>query len=67
MKYYGIQNEVKSYINRIQSEQGITVSPSVIKSINDRVDQELTSEEIRALLPVYEDNVIHSESEEYTI
>ena len=38
MKYYGIQNEVKSYINRLQSEQGITVSSSVIKTINDRVE-----------------------------
>ena len=38
MKYYGIQNEVKSYINRLQSEQVITVSSSVIKSINDRVE-----------------------------
>ena len=38
MKYYGIQNEVKSYINRLQSEQGIAVSSSVIKSINDRVE-----------------------------
>jgi hypothetical protein len=38
MKYYGIQNEVKSYINRLQSEQGITVSLSAIKSINDRVE-----------------------------
>lgn len=38
MKYYGIQNEVKSYINRLQSEQGIAVSSSVIKTINDRVE-----------------------------
>jgi|TARA_R110000868_G_scaffold238216_1_gene492730 hypothetical protein len=38
MKYYGIQNEVKSYINRLQSEQGITVSPSKIKTLNDRVE-----------------------------
>ena len=38
MKYYGIQNEVKSYINRLQSEQGIVVSPSAIKTINDRVE-----------------------------
>jgi hypothetical protein len=38
MKYYGIQNEVKAYINRLQSEQGITVSSSVLKNINDRVE-----------------------------
>ena len=38
MKYYGIQNEVKSYINRLQSEQGIVASPSTIKTINDRVE-----------------------------
>ena len=38
MKYYGIQNEVKSYINRLQSEQGIAVSASVVKTINDRVE-----------------------------
>jgi len=38
MKYYGIQNEVKSYINRLQSEQGIVVSSSAIKAINDRVE-----------------------------
>lgn len=38
MKYYGIQNEVKSYINRLQSEQGIVASPSAIKTINDRVE-----------------------------
>jgi hypothetical protein len=38
MKYYGIQNEVKSYINRLQSEQGITVSSGVLKTLNDRVE-----------------------------
>jgi len=38
MKYYGVQNEVKAYINRLQSEQGITVSSSVLKTINDRVE-----------------------------
>jgi len=38
MKYYGIQNEVKAYINRLQSEQGITVSSSVLKTLNDRVE-----------------------------
>jgi L-lysine 2,3-aminomutase len=38
MKYYGIQNEVKAYVNRLQSEQGITVSSSVLKAINDRVE-----------------------------
>ena len=38
MKYYGIQNEVKSYINRLESEQGIAASPSVIKTLNDRVE-----------------------------
>jgi len=38
MKYYGIQNEVKAYLNRLQSEQGISASPSVIKTLNDRVE-----------------------------
>jgi hypothetical protein len=38
MKYYGVQNEVKAYINRLQSEQGITVSSSVLKTLNDRVE-----------------------------
>ena len=38
MKYYGIQNEVKAYINRLQDENGITVSPFNIKTINDRVE-----------------------------
>lgn len=38
MRYYGIQNEVKSYLNRLQSEDGIEVSPSTIKTINDRVE-----------------------------
>ena len=38
MKYYGIQNEVKAYINRLQDENGIFVSASDIKTINDRVE-----------------------------
>ena len=38
MKYYGIQNEVKAYINRLQAENGINVSPSTVKTINDRVE-----------------------------
>jgi len=38
MKYYGIQNEVKAYINRLQAENGISVSPSTVKTINDRVE-----------------------------
>jgi hypothetical protein len=38
MKYYGIQNEVKSYLNRLQSEQGITVSITKIKALNDQVE-----------------------------
>lgn len=38
MKYYGIQNEVKAYINRLQIENGISVSPSTVKTINDRVE-----------------------------
>ena len=38
MKYYGIQNEVKAYINRLQDENGIFVSVSDIKTINDRVE-----------------------------
>jgi hypothetical protein len=38
MKYYGIQNEVKAYVNRLQSEQGITVPTVKIKALNDRVE-----------------------------
>ena len=38
MKYYGIQNEVKAYINRLQDENGIFVSTTTIKTINDRVE-----------------------------
>lgn len=38
MRYYGIQNEVKSYLNRLQSEEGIEVSPSTVKTLNDRVE-----------------------------
>jgi hypothetical protein len=38
MKFYGIQNEVKAYINRLQDENGIFVSASDIKTINDRVE-----------------------------
>lgn len=38
MKYYGIQNEVKAYINRLQDENGIFVSMNDVKTINDRVE-----------------------------
>lgn len=38
MRYYGIQNEVKAYLNRLQSENGIEASPSTIKTLNDRVE-----------------------------
>jgi hypothetical protein len=38
MKYYGIQNEVKAYINRLQDENGIFVSTATVKTINDRVE-----------------------------
>ena len=38
MKYYGIQNEVKSYINRLLSEQGISVSNVKIKALNVQVE-----------------------------
>jgi hypothetical protein len=38
MRYYGIQNEVKAYMNRLQSEQGISVPLSAVKTINDRVE-----------------------------
>ena len=38
MKYYGIQNEVKAYINRLLSEQGITVSNVKIKALNVQVE-----------------------------
>jgi hypothetical protein len=38
MKFYGIQNEVKAYINRLQDENGIFVSNTTVKTINDRVE-----------------------------
>ena len=38
MRYYGVQNEVKSYLNRLQSEDGIEVSLSTVKTLNDRVE-----------------------------
>lgn len=38
MRYYGVQNEVKSYLNRLQSEDGVEPSPSTIKTLNDRVE-----------------------------
>ena len=38
MKYYGIQNEVKSYFNRLQKESGIFVSTAIVKIVNDRVE-----------------------------
>ena len=38
MKYYGIQNEVKAYVNRLQSEQGISVSNVKIKALNVQVE-----------------------------
>ena len=38
MRYYGVQNEVKSYLNRLQSEDGIEVSLGTVKTLNDRVE-----------------------------
>ena len=38
MRYYGVQNEVKSYLNRLQSEEGIEVSLGTVKTLNDRVE-----------------------------
>jgi hypothetical protein len=38
MKYYGIQNEVKSYFNRLQKENGIFVSIAIIKIVNNEVE-----------------------------
>lgn len=38
MRYYGIQNEVKAYLNRLQSETSIQVTPSIVKNLNDRVE-----------------------------
>lgn len=37
-RYYGIQNEVKSYCNKLQKEQGISLSQDTIKTLNDRVE-----------------------------
>jgi hypothetical protein len=38
VRYYGVQNEVKSYLNRLQSEAGLQVSVSTVKTLNDRVE-----------------------------
>jgi len=38
VRYYGVQNEVKSYLNRLQSEDGIEVSLGTVKTLNDRVE-----------------------------
>jgi hypothetical protein len=38
MRYYGTQNEVKAYLNRLQSETTIQVTPSIVKTLNDRVE-----------------------------
>jgi hypothetical protein len=38
MRYYGFQNEVKSYLNRLQLETTIQISPSIAKALNDRVE-----------------------------
>ena len=38
MRYYGVQNEVKSYLNRLQSEEGIEVSLGTVKTLNNRVE-----------------------------
>jgi hypothetical protein len=37
-RYYGVQNEVKAYCNRLQNETSIVVTPSVLKALNDRVE-----------------------------
>jgi hypothetical protein len=38
MKSYGVQNEVKAYCNRIQNETSVIVTPSLVKTLNDRVE-----------------------------
>ena len=38
IRYYGVQNEVKAYCNRLQNETSIVVTPSVLKTLNDRVE-----------------------------
>lgn len=38
MRYYGTQNEVKAYLNRLQKETTIQVTPSTVKTLNDRVE-----------------------------
>lgn len=38
MRYYGFQNELKAYLNRIERENGFRVSYVVAKSLNDRVE-----------------------------
>jgi len=34
MKYYGIQNEVKAFVNQLQSNSGIHPSSIVLKTLN---------------------------------
>ncbi len=38
MRCYGFQNEVKSYLNRLERENGFRVSAVAAKAINDRVE-----------------------------
>lgn len=38
MRLYGFQNEVKSYLNRLERENGFRISSAVAKQLNDRVE-----------------------------
>lgn len=38
MRYYGFQNEVKSYLNRLERENGFRISTVSAKILNDRVE-----------------------------
>jgi hypothetical protein len=38
MRYFGLQNEVKNYLNRLQRETSVVVTPAAAKTLNDRVE-----------------------------
>jgi hypothetical protein len=38
MRYYGLQNEVKAYLNRLEKETSIQITTSIAKTLNDRVE-----------------------------
>lgn len=38
MRYYGLQNETKAYLNRLQKETSVAILPASVKILNDRVE-----------------------------